>query len=1308
MDFEEKSAASIRKKLSDLARTEKGTSDHDRHYNSLWDEIGSTQCLQLRGQYDVEQGCWNQSLSDDEAKALVEVLQEADLSRLAKLDLSENLLDERTIVAVFRVLESGRCGSLTHLDLSITSYDVEVEMECSKAIAAALRSGHLSGLRQLSLPPCHVPTIAEALRCGAVSNLDHVDLEGSRELEQRSHEMREVLDAGLLSRVVHLSLRNCCLEADAVAVLARAMESNPGSKLKHLDLSWNPLRHGGSVAIAGLWSSGHLSNLEYLSLCKCEILDGGMRVISEAMSGRASVLKFLNVEENKIGDAGMAELLKALRSGHLPRLEALIIRFNWIQEEGMLALANFLEEGRCSASLKELHLFEVNVSERSARAFVSAYSSNEALTLQLKTFPWPNTSFATNAEKFRKRNVAFTSARHNLKDEKDVPATTGKAFLCGFQKVGKTTLRRTLQQSKVGAMCRPMRSSWTVGGSRTAEPRTRGIEVTHIVKKGRRGKPDVVLAIWDLAGQAEYRVLHSAFCLAEGKATIFVIVCNATYEPGHSETELLFWLRFVASSCEPGIKRHVLVVLNCFDGRECSELVMWVDLLMKQKDTFQDLLHIRATPFVLDARKRASVGELKRHLIALCRELLQGQFMPGICQKFPKLLNKRKANPDFRKFPVLTLENFLLQFRAKHQNEMNLMAALEFLHEAGSVVLFKQDRLRMSDPDIAIAGLVVLDPNWFCQRVVGELLLPDSIRQEERSSVGFKVDEDGSISLKRLHLFLQQNLGTEPESWVVTMLMCLGLCYRGGVHNDRVLVPALIKTDDMDRWEKCGVREAAARQWVMGRSLTLKDSAKTALPAALFRQLQVSLAREAECESYTASKSSSNFNFRKMSVLLQFDVSEKDPEERIDILVKPLGLMDDDPASVRKQQLNVIEDIMDKLEPIGIFCCPGVQFHRKVILPWSTATSTPSMKDRILKPVDFFIKKVEEEGLGSCSNWCVDGQYVRYDDLLSAEDLDGLEKTIGRRCKGLEEGVRELGIDVDDTDLNELSRAVPPEELPLSPESSCIVREIRRQGSLTRSEVRLQGKLIRNHLDTRVAELQHSIKFIFDKQNQILRKLHAFHSYSVAEKESSLPRFLYLKKASASGSWITVKEAFGSTFHVHLLCEARSENGYLHEVEGQEGVQITNPKKWVRKLQPLLEWSLAVAIVVARVVGATALPGLGLLLPNLPYSEGANLALVVESVATLGESALRSGNHQIDAPGSSAQHPINLKDRAEAAETLREFIEAVGRAEFWRKIGLRKAALRDKDGTLAKCAWICEKCYSSYKKNGTLVADITP
>ncbi|KAG6545988.1 hypothetical protein Mapa_012650 [Marchantia paleacea] len=1308
MDQEEKCAASIRKKLSDLVRPEKGTSDYDRYYKLLRDEIGITQCLQLRGQYDLELGCWVQSLSDVEAAALVEVLQEADMSRLAKLDLSQNLLDERTIVAVFRVLESGRCGSLTHLDLSETSYNVG--MESSRAIAAALRTGHLSGFRHLSLPPCHVPTIAEALRSGEVSNLDHVNLEGSRELEQRSNEMREVLDVGLLSGVVHLSLRNCCLEADAVAVLARAMESNSGSKLKHLDLSWNPLRHGGSVAIAGLWSSGHLSNLEYLSLCKCEILDRGMRVISEAMSGRASVLKVLNVEENKIGDAGIAELLKALRSGHLPQLEALIVRFNWIQEEGMLALANFLEEGRFFASLKELHLFEVNVSERSARAFVSAYSSNEALTLQLKKFPWPNTYFETNAEKFRKRNVAFASARNNLKDEKDVPATTGKAFLCGFQMVGKTTLRRTLQQSKIGAVYRCMKSGSNVGSSSTAEPRTRGIEVTHIVNKGKGGQPDVVLAIWDLAGQAEYRVLHSAFCLAEGKATIFVIVCNATYPLGHSETELLFWLRFVASSCEPGIKRHVLVVLNCFDGRDCSELVMWVDLIRKQKDTFRDLLHIFATPFVLDARKRASVVDLKSHLTTLCRELLQGQFMPGICQNLPKFLDKLKANPDFQKFPVLTLDKFLLQFRVrnKYQSEGNLMAALEFLHEAGSVVFFKKDRLKMSDPDIAVSGLVVLDPNWFCQRVVGELLLPDSILQEEQSSVRSIVEEDGSISLKTLHLFLQQNLGTEPVSWVVAMLMCLGLCYRGGVGNDRVLVPALIKKDDMDRWEKCGVREATACQWVMGRSLTLMDSAKTALPAALFRRLQVSLARDPGCESYTASKSSTNFNIRRMSVLLQFDVSEKDPEERIDILVKPLGLMDDDPGSVRKQQLNVIEDIMDKLEPISIFCCPGVQFHRKVIKPWSTATSTPSMKDRTLKSVEFFKKKVEEQGLGSYSNWYIDGQCLRYDDLLSAEDLDGLEKTIGRRCKGLEEDVLELGIDVDDTDFNELSRAVPVEELQLSPESSCIVREIRREGLLTRSEVRLQGKLVQNQFDTMVAELQRSIKFIYDKQNQILRKVHAFHSYSVAEKESSLPRFLYLKKSSASGSWITVKEAFGSTFHVHLLCEARSDNGYLHEVEGQEGVEITNPKKWVRKLQPLLEWSLAIAIVVARVVGVTALPGLGLLLPNLSYTEGANLALVIESVATLGETALRSGDHQIDAPGSSPQHPINLKDRAVAAETLKDFIEAVGRAEFWQKVGLRKAVLRDKDGNLAKCAWICEKCYNCYKKNGILVADITP
>ncbi|CAM6098949.1 unnamed protein product [Calypogeia fissa] len=200
-----------------------------------------------------------------------------------------------------------------------------------------------------------------------------------------------------------------------------------------------------------------------------------------------------------------------------------------------------------------------------AQAVARAYIENGALTTEIDIDRyWVNGSIVLEIDNYQKRNEQLVALRDKLDEEFKVlvPLSSAKIFLCGYPEVGKTTLRKTLRRD-IGFRTRFM---WETRPKK--EPRTRGIELSEI-----QDKDDIKLIFWDLAGQEEFHVLHGTFLadlgLAGGKATTFVLVFKATFE-ANVQAQLVYWLKFVASSSARHVKRQVIIVLRLTGDTGCG------------------------------------------------------------------------------------------------------------------------------------------------------------------------------------------------------------------------------------------------------------------------------------------------------------------------------------------------------------------------------------------------------------------------------------------------------------------------------------------------------------------------------------------------------------------------------------------------------------------------------------------------------------------------------------------------------------------------------------------------------------------
>ncbi|CAM6117646.1 unnamed protein product [Calypogeia fissa] len=288
-------------------------------------------------------------------------------------------------------------------------------------------------------------------------------------------------------------------------------------------------------------------------------------------------------------------------------------------------------------------------------------------------------------------------------------------------------------------------------------------------------------------------------------------------------------------------------------------------------------------------------------------------------------------------------------------SKKTIEAATKYLKEVG--VLIHIDRRFPPEWGITYQRLVILDPNWICRGVIGNIFLHKDMVDEREHKHLFrnKVNRTtGSILISDFKEFFRSSVGEWNESQfddLITILLWLGLCYNGRDQN--VFIPALINENGElgDPWQPESMNEHGKGQWVMGFSVKHKSCEMTLAPMSLWHRFQVELAQtekfngEVLDNDFIAGKNFMTFAVDYMNVHITVDAKEDIPTfDEISIFVKPISI-DKWSGDRRKQrQVDLANDLLQILLGLWDRVCPRVQYLCRVVWPWPASQPRPRDK----------------------------------------------------------------------------------------------------------------------------------------------------------------------------------------------------------------------------------------------------------------------------------------------------------------------------------------------------------------------------
>lgn len=331
------------------------------------------------------------------------------------------------------------------------------------------------------------------------------------------------------------------------------------------------------------------------------------------------------------------------------------------------------------------------------------------------------------------------------------PVEAIRLHLCGPGGAGKTTLRLMILQETAR-----LSSQSLLPYSAT---RTRGVEIDRdvLLTNGRIPglRKRVVAQIFDHGGQQEFHVTYSN--LLSHPMSVFLLVLPVLFEPAmdckgrgfHVRSspdsvaqQLKHWLCMLASlvhreSCQ------VIVVLNVF-GNNCpaefieEHAVRCRNLIEKCEENSPHLRHKFADDIVVLSCHVQNQWKVKLFptILTSCQSL-QGskQTIPSICRTACRLIDAFASKTTEKIVAVSLIHACLRQDRILAKLSPALLdSILLFIEQTGRVLLM--DDSGTSDGGGAVGGggagdggvqqvsrpsVVVLDPNWFCSRVIGNL-----------------------------------------------------------------------------------------------------------------------------------------------------------------------------------------------------------------------------------------------------------------------------------------------------------------------------------------------------------------------------------------------------------------------------------------------------------------------------------------------------------------------------------------------------------------------------------------------------------
>ncbi|PON43300.1 Mitochondrial Rho-like protein [Parasponia andersonii] len=662
------------------------------------------------------------------------------------------------------------------------------------------------------------------------STVKSLDMTGVRLKSRWAKEFRWVLEQNQSLREVNLS--KTCLKDKGVVYVAAGLFKNKRLESLYLDGNWF-----GGVGVEHLFCPlsrfSTLQNQANITL-KALTLGGGRTKIGR--DGFAAILQFLTTNET-VTRLGIYED-ESLRSDDYVKI------FRSLQRNASL---RYLSLQGCKGVQGDLVL----------QTIMETLQVNPWIEeINLARTPLQNSGKADGIHQRLGQN-GKVEPEMGMDTLKDMPLTVPKScrvFFCGQEYAGKTTLCNSVSQNFSTSKLPYIDQVRTIVNPVEQAVRTVGMKIKTFKDE------DTRISIWNLGGQHEFYSLHDLMFPGHGSASFFLIISSLFRKPSNREPktpieieeDLQYWLRFIVSNSRRAVQQCMLpsvtIVLTHHDKitQPSPNLQAAVNSIQILRDKFQGFVDFYPTVFTVDARSSASVSKITHHLRMTSKTILQR--VPRIyqlCNDLTQILsdwrseNYNKPAMKWKEFDELCQVKVPpLRIRSRHDNkekvEMRRRAVATCLHHIGEVIYFDE------------LGFLILDCEWFCGEILGQLIRLDVRKQNSAERNGF-------ISRKELEKILKGSLQSQipgmsskvfenlDPSDLVKMMLKLELCYEQDPSdpNSLLLIPSILEEGrgKPQRWQLSSPECVYA-----GRHLECDDSSHMFLTPGFFPRLQASFA----------------------------------------------------------------------------------------------------------------------------------------------------------------------------------------------------------------------------------------------------------------------------------------------------------------------------------------------------------------------------------------------------------------------------------------------------------------------------------